>query len=312
MIKMVADLLFPTIGFAIGLAIIVKASDIAVDLSVEFSKITGMSRLSIGMLVLAAITSLPEFAIAMSSTFAGMSGIMTGNIFGSNITDLLLVMGAGALFFNFKISQEDSKKAKHIIIATSLLILYGLFYGYNIVFGFLCLLAFGFFFQGLLKQKAQRNNISRKNTKASIIIMSKLVATVAVVVLSACLVVICTEQISIATGMTNTIIGATIIAVATTLPELAVTISSGRKRQFEILIGNIFGSCFVNIALIMGISSVITPIRFAYSDAIVMISMFLSYAIAYFFIGKGSVSRIKGVILLFLYFSYLITMASIA
>ena len=309
---MVADLLFPILGFAIGLAIIVKASDVAVDLAVDFSRITGMSRLAIGMVILASMTSLPEFAIALSSTFAGTNSIMFGNILGASITDLLFVMGAGALFFSIKISAKDSRKAEQIMLATVMVLLYGFIYGYNIIFGSLCVLAFWFFSQGLLSSKYHGHPSHWKNVPAGLKMLAKLVAAIAVILVASAIVVICTQQISEAAGIINTVMGATLISLATTLPELAVTLSSGRKNEFDLMLGNIFGSCFVNIALIMGIATVIAPVMINAAELAVLLCLFASYVAALFFIRMKKPGRIHGFMLLCLYAAYIIIMSAVA
>jgi len=303
-------MILPLLGFVLGLFILIKASDWATDLSVKFSEITGLMKMTVGMIILALMTSLPELAICLSSSFSNASHVMFGTVLGSNIADVLLVLGMGAVL-GIKISKENSKHANWIMLITSGLLVYGLIYGFNIILGLLSVIIFGALAKKLLTRQTRTGVRDHDEITKEAIILVKLLCAVAIVFISAEFVTLTTVEISNIFGLTQTFIGATIIAITTSLPELAITFSSVRKKQFSIGIGNIFGSCFINVALILGLGIIIAPVAVGLSEIILFFSLILSYFVVALLIFRESVDRFAGLILLLFYVLYLILMGAL-
>ena len=303
-------MILPLLGFVLGLFILIKASDWATDLSVKFSEITGLMKMTVGMIILALMTSLPELAISLSSSFSNASRVMFGTVLGSNIADVLLVLGMGAVL-GIKISKENSKHANWIMLITSGLLVYGLIYGFNIILGLLSVIIFGALAKKLLTRQTRTGVGDHDEITKEAIILVKLLCAVAIVFISAEFVTLTTVEISNIFGLTQTFIGATIIAITTSLPELAITFSSVRKKQFSIGIGNIFGSCFINVALILGLGIIIAPVAVGLSEIILFFSLILSYFVVALLIFRESVDRFAGLILLLFYVLYLILMGAL-
>ena len=310
MIKM--DIFSSFILFVAGIAVLIKASDVAVDLSLKFSEITGMMKLSVGMIIIGTMTSLPEFAIAMTSSIANANQIMFGNLVGGSFTDLFFVMGIGAVLYGLRISKEDLRKGVEIFIITSGLLVYGLFWGFDSVFGLMAIILFILFSESLLSGKNRSGKNKTRYNRGVLKILIKISAAVALIVLAAEAVTYSTKAISAEFGIAESLIGATIIALSTTAPELCVTIAAGRKNEFDLLVGNLFGSCFVNIALIMGISAVIAPISFGLSQLVLVAALLGAYFTVYLFSANRQIDRFQGIILLSMYALYLIVMVTIA
>lgn len=298
------ETIFATIALFIGLGFLVTASNLAVKLAVRFSEVTGMMRLSVGMIIVSVMTSLPEFSIAIVSSISGASGIMFGNLLGASVTDLLLVFGAGALAFGLRIKKDEIIKAFQIIIITIAAISYGVFYGFGIISGIASLLLFGFFARNFLVFNSHNHPEKWQDILGGLVILAKLAAVIIVVLLSAELITLSVKTISDASGISQTVIGATLISVCTTLPELAVTLAAGRKKEYDLLFGNIFGSCFVNIMLIMGIGTIISPAFFTFREILLFAALCIAFLISYLFALGKEVDRFQGAILLSFYALY--------
>lgn len=311
MIKM-ADLILPLIGFVAGIAIMIKASDYAVEKALEFSKITGMMKLSVGMIIIGTMTSLPEFSIAMASSLAGANKIMFSNLIGGSFTDLFFVMGIGAVLYGLKISKEDLEKGTQIFVLTSLLLTYGLVYGFDSTFGILSVLAFLLLSERLMAGKRGENRNSWRDLKGGFFILLKITVAVAAIIFAAEIITYSTKVISSGLGITETLIGATVIALSTTTPELFVTIAAGKRNEFDLLVGNLFGSCFVNIVLILGLSTIIAPFYPGITDVVLLASIFGAYFTVYLFSASRQIDRYQGIIMVSMYALYLGIMLAIA
>jgi cation:H+ antiporter len=309
MIKMA--LWIPVIGFIFGIAILIKASDKAVDLALRFSHITGMMKLSVGMMLVGAMTSLPEFSIAMTSSFSGASSIMFGNLIGGSFTDLFFVLGIGAAIYGLKVSKRDLEKGVEIFLISSALLVYGMLFGFNQIFGFISVIVFILFSERLLSGK-KTNNKNWIDLRGGFLVLIKITALVAVIIFAAEIVTLSTKIISAELGITETLIGATIIALSTTTPELFVTLAAGKRNEYDLMVGNVIGSCFINIVLIMGLSAIISPIAVGVTEMIILAALFGAYFTFYLFAAGKQIDRFQGILMLAMYCLYVIVMLAVA
>ncbi len=291
------------LGLIFGLFLLAKSSDIVVESSVEYSQITGITKTAIGAIIISFLTSLPEFIVAIVSSFNREAYIMLGNIIGANITNILLVLGLAAAFFGIKIKERN--KYYEMIFITTLLSLYGIFYGFNFVLGSFSLIIFFLVSKNLLSFRVNSLNEKKKN-KSSYRIFAKIIFFIFLLSLSAEIIVISLKQISLVLEINKTIISALLISFSTTLPELAVTISSGKKKEHEILIGNIFGSCFVNITLILAIGMLFSNLFIGQAELFLFSFLFGTYSLIFFFMFDKKIERMEGLILLFCYLLFVL------
>jgi len=291
------------LGLIFGLFLLTKSSDIVVESSIKYSQITGITKTAIGAIIISFLTSLPELIVAIVSSFNREAYIMLGNIIGANITNILLVLGLAAAFFGIKIKERN--KYYEMIFITTLLSLYGIFYGFNFVLGFFSLIIFFLVSKNLLSFRVNSMNEKKKN-KSSYRILAKIIFFIFLLSLSAEIIVISLKQISLVLEINKTIISALLISFSTTLPELAVTISSGKKKEHEILIGNIFGSCFVNITLILSIGILFSNLFIGQAELFLFSFLFGTYSLIFFFMFDKKIERMEGLILLFCYLLFVL------
>ena len=303
-------MLLPILGFFLGIALLSKLSDYAVDISVKLSKLTGIIKLTIGIIVIALMTSLPELAITITSSISKVGKLAYGTMVGSNIADILLVLGAASAIYGINISKRNIIHATEIIVITSGLLAYGFFYGYDIVFGFLGIIIFGLLADRLLHKKTEQEAETSSSIGEIIVTLTKLVVVIIFILLSAELVTRSVIEISNYFGISETLIGATIIGITTSLPELAVVLSAAKKKENEIVFGTIFGSCFINISLVLGIGALISPILIGFRETVVFVFLLFTYIVTLLFM-KYKLERFEGVIMLFIYALFVLLMASL-
>ncbi|MCD6435322.1 MAG: hypothetical protein J7L15_02940, partial [Clostridiales bacterium] len=161
-----------------------KFSDYAVDYSIKLSKLTGIMKMTIGIIIIAIMTSLPELSVSITASLSNAQNLIYGTMIGSNIADILLVMGGTALIYGIGVGKKYLKRAKEIIIITSLLLLYGLFYGYDSTFGLMSLLVFLFLSDSLLHQK-YKDGKEKGSTIEILITLGKLILIIIMILISA-------------------------------------------------------------------------------------------------------------------------------
>ena len=306
----------------LGFVLLIKGSNVLIDGACSIAKKFHIPEIIIGVTIIAIGTSLPELIISIQATYNNSDTILIGNIVGSNIANLLLILGTCALIKPLKYTT----KAKYLeipicIISTIILIITsntiisnrvitkeeGIFLIANFLVFILINLVF------LIKNKEKQSNEEIRNDNIFVSVALILIGILSVKI-GGDFVVTGTSSIARSFGISEKIISMTIVAIGSSLPELATSINAIRKNRNNIAIGTIIGSNIVNILLILGICSVINPIYFSvsYNKDIMLLIMteilFLSYA----FIGeKNTMTRQNGISFLIMYLIYLISIVSI-
>jgi cation:H+ antiporter len=246
--------------FFFALVILAKAAKMVIDSSLIITEYTGLSQLSIGFIIIALAVSLPDFMVVLSASLAQKSGLAIGDALGSSIANICLVLGIATL-----IRRVDVER-KHMLDSTELLLLItivpalilsqefvGVYEGLILIFVFFM---YAFF---MLKNRFSMNikdGITKRQWRgAFVLFFVGLLATI----VSAQFVVSSASEIALGIGVSEALIGMTIVAFGTTLPELALDFTAIRKGQFALAIGDILGSTVINLTLILGISLVISP-----------------------------------------------------
>lgn len=247
----------------IGFILLIKGADIFVDGSSSIAGILKIPSVIIGLTIVAMGTSAPEAAVSINAGFAGNSDISLGNIVGSNIFNLLVVIGVCAVIFPANSNEDILKRDLWWNTGVSALLFFLILDGRISRTDGLILLAVFILYIGLMIHSALKNRI--RETPPDVMSLPKSLLFIAVglaaVVFGGDLVVDNASLIAKAWGMSDTLVGLTIVAVGTSLPELVTSITASKKGDSGIALGNAVGSCLFNILFILGTASTLTPIN---------------------------------------------------
>ena len=298
-------------------AILSKSSSWVVDNAVQLAVFFGISQLAIGVLLIAVSTSLPELSVSVISSVANEGAIAAGNVFGSNIANILLILGIGAYRFGFRVSKENFPDIALILLLTSLLSVYMNFHsqmGGNAL-GFyegVALLVIAVLYSyHMLSHKKHKTpddgmNVNRRMAFKSFMYFF---AGVIAVIISSSLVVDSAVRLANMLGLAKSFIGATIIAVGTSLPELSVDLQAIRKKHYGLALGDAIGSNMVNLTLVLGTAAIISPITLTLRVFVAALLFAIVANTLFFYIAvvKRQFNRTSGTIMLVLYAVYLVT-----
>ena len=271
----------------IGFVLLVKGADFFVSGASDIARKLKVSALIIGLTIVAFGTSAPELAVSISASSQGSSSISVGNIIGSNLFNLLVVLGSSAAIVPAVVSSKVVKSDYPVSIAASVLIC--LFAAFPIFAanegntisrpeGIILLAFFAVYLFMLLKTARKQSALSEDeasgiNVPKSVVF---LIGGIAGIVFGSRLVVAGASGIARAAGISEEIIGLTIVAIGTSLPELVTSIVAAKKGENDIAIGNVVGSNLFNILLIGGICAVIAPTEVSGSmirDMVILIAV---------------------------------------
>ncbi|MBI5636220.1 sodium:calcium antiporter [Candidatus Micrarchaeota archaeon] len=292
------------------LAFLTKFSNLAIDAALVLAHKFKLSKTAAGFLMLSAATSLPELFIALNSTLLKTEGLSIGNLIGANISDLTLVLGAAVLITPTIIKKKDVIKLSRILLAVSLVPLVLLLPAPSFLKGIALLAVFAAFshktMQGnpIEEKPVEKTLLGEKNVLANAAIF---LASIVVIIVSSFLVVAISSRLASAAGLTDAFIGATIVAIGTTLPELSVSIAALRKGEQALALGNIFGSAVVNLTLILGLIGVLGSYAIGAGTLVtLLVLMWLSCAIVWYFIdGSRKLGQREGIVLALFFLTYL-------
>ena len=301
------------IKFLAGLILLLFSTEKFVRLAERISKALNISPLIIGLTVVAIGTSIPELVVSIISIFKHDSQLAIGNIIGSNIVNILLVLPVGILIGKMRIGRIKTQKSALFLLCST-----GLFFILHTVsasftFSGLILIIFAILFSILeykwgadgrdLEDINLKKNNSRSIKKAQIIIGIFLLAFI---VLGGFLIVDSVEAISLLTGLSTSILGLTLTAIATSLPELLTTIYSQNNKQEKLTVGNILGSNVYNLMLVGGILTLFPQtIMVTVKEWMWLGSTTLFFVLFLRFYSGKSPSKSVGIVLLIILFLYL-------
>ncbi len=293
----------PGIILVIGLAVLVKSSEMTIRYSVQLSKLMGISRMVIGFLLISVITSLPELSIAVISGIEGEGLLSVGNLIGSNIVNICLIFGVMALLATIRTHKEDYKELVRTLAITSMVAIIVVFLGeINFLFGIFAIATFALFFYSIYlnhyRLATKKLVYKGLRTIETIKVLFYLILSVILVIVSAKFVTDSSVTISQTLGIAESLIGATIIAVGTSLPELAISVTAIRKRNFSLAVGDIIGSVVTNLTLIFGITALFGPVII--NDPVKFLAIFLLCVnmIFLFLASTMRFSKVQGAVLI--------------
>lgn len=259
----------------IGFVLLIKGADIFVDGSSSIAGILKIPSVIIGLTITAMGTSAPEAAVSINAGLLGNSDISLGNIVGSNIFNLLVVIGVCAVIFPAVSHRDILKRDLWWNIGATVLLCILIADGHISRIDGLILLCVFIVYICLMIFSAVKNRI--EETPPNVMSLPKsliyVAAGLAAVILGGDLVVDNASLIAKSLGMSDTLVGLTIVAIGTSLPELVTSVVASRKGESGIALGNAVGSCLFNILFILGAASVLTPISAApelITDALIL------------------------------------------
>lgn len=251
-----------------GFVLLVKGADFFVEGAVGIASRFGIPQIVIGLTIAAMGTSAPEAAVSIASALKGNAGITVGNVVGSNIINVLIILGLTAVIVSVAVQKSSKKIEIPGMILITLLFLFQGFTGGKItrLEGVILLVVFGVYL-GYLFWIAKNNKEEEASDSTPAwslpLQLLAIVGGIIAIVYGSDLAVDGATAIAKLAGMDDRIIGLTIVALGTSLPELVTSVTAARRGQADLAIGNIVGSNIFNILFVAGVTAVITPVVFA-------------------------------------------------
>ncbi len=298
----------------LGLFLLLISGDFLVRGAIQLSNRIGISPLMVSLTIVAFGTSAPELIVAIKATLSGSPGLALGNVVGSNIANILLVLGLPTLIMGLKNNIADAKRSfGFMIVASVLFIVFGMSGSFSWIYGVVLLSLLAFFLFDTFRQNSKKtlnSEILESQQKISHswwTITLFLILGVIGLPLGADLLVTNASALAKGYGVSDAIVGLTLVAIGTSLPELATTFIAFVRKKAEVVLGNLIGSNIFNLLAIIGITSLISPVPvdpiFIKFDFWVMLGA--SALIAPFILLNIQFNRLSGFLFVALYISYL-------
>ena len=300
----------------LGLFLLVISGDFLVRGAIELSSRLRISALLVSLTIVAFGTSAPELIVAIKATLNGAPGLAMGNVVGSNIANILLVLGLPILLVRLQNDIADTRRSfVFMIFASVLFVFLGMSGSFSWVYGVVLLSLLIFILADSFRQGRKNvenyENKSRKLKSWSSIIFFLLLGILGLP-LGADILVKNASLLAHDYGISDAIIGLTLVAIGTSLPELATTFVAVMRKKADVVLGNLIGSNIFNLLAIIGITSLISPVpvdpTFISFDFWVMLGA--SFIITPFIFLNIQFNRFSGFIFTMLYGSYLVSILS--
>jgi len=305
----------------IGFAGLIKGADLFVDGSSGLARLFHVPALIIGLTIVALGTSAPELAVSVSASIAGANEIALSNVLGSNIFNLLVVLGSCALLYPVPVDNPVLKRDFPLSVTATLFLLlavgtapfikgdfFSLSMDQNVgivtrLIGLALFTVFVIYIILLIKNARQSPQADYEGEIAPLWRCLLYIGIgVAAIVIGGKMVVYSAKGIASAFGMSETLIGLTVVAVGTSLPELVTSLVAAHKKETGLAIGNVIGSNIFNLMFILGISSMLHPVAVNTASVYdLAFLLFVSLLTWFFAIEKKSVNRLEGILMLAVY-----------
>ncbi|MBI5223958.1 sodium:calcium antiporter [Candidatus Micrarchaeota archaeon] len=304
------------ITLLVSLIILSKSSSVAVDHAAKLSRFFGISQIALGFLLISVSTSLPELSVSILSANLHEGAIAAGNVFGSNIANILIVLGFGGFLYGLKIGKEGMKEIGLILLLTTVISAYIVFnstvraQALGFFEGVALLVLFAGYSIYVIRKNgtntAEINEIPKKEALHSFIFF---LGSIIVVLISSAFVVDSAVTLAKSLNIAESFIGATIIAIGTSLPELSMDLQAIRKKQYGLAIGDAIGSNMTNLTLVLGTAAVISPISLKIPIFIAALLFAIVSNMILFYVASinRELKRVGGLLFVLIYLVYLVT-----
>jgi len=311
----------PTILFILGLALLFFGGELLVRGSVALALKMRISTLVVGMTVVSFATSAPELFVSLQAVLNGSNDIVFGNLIGSNIANITLVLGVTAVIFRVQISQQTLTLNYPMMLLASI-VFGGVMYYFNgipqeVGFLFIFLLVV---FAWVLISKSRKDNLNAARDEDEVLVEASedslfkslgfLLAGIVLLKFGADYLVDGTIEIAKKFEISERVVAVTIVAIGTSIPELATSIVAALKKEDSLAIGNLIGSNIFNILAVLGIVASVQEVSISDSailsfDYVWMIAVTFLLGLFIYTFSKSQISRKEGIVLLLIYISYL-------
>ena len=306
------SLLAAFIVLILGLIFLTKGADYFIDNSASFAQEKGISPHVVGVTIVAFGTSLPELLVSIISSFQGYNDLALGNIVGSNISNIGLVLASSSFVFYYLLSTDvqpnaDSNKDSYVMLfAVILLIIFAQDNSINFVEGFVFFVLYVIYLLSLYYRSRNKSINSENEEQTSYVF---LIGGLVAMLFGAQLTVDSAVEVASHLGVSEMVIGLSVVAVGTSLPELAGTLSAAKKGHKEIAVGNVIGSNIANIFMVMGVLAMINDIAVEQWVLDTTLPLLMIITVAAFGLIRVPFNRLSGTILyaFFILFIYELT-----
>lgn len=302
----------------LGFFALIQGANLLVTGAGNIARSLRIPNIIIGLTIVALGTSAPEAFISVNSSVNGNNGVLLGNIIGSNVFNLLVVLGVTGMLKPYKKASSDAKKDYWFSILSSFILLFLLSdiflfkKSVNVltrIDGIILIMMLVVYFWLIIRKTMSMNKISMEKESRELLISDILffIAGLVMLLIGGEWVVDNASKVAEALKVSEGVIGLTIVAMGTSLPELITGVVAIKKSEEEIAIGNVVGSNILNILFILGISSLINPINvpiYMYRELVTMTIIF--FVVYYLIFQKKNFRKIDGIIMLLIYIIYTI------
>lgn len=292
----------------IGIYIVLKGADFLTEGAVSLAQRMNMPEMLIGLTVVAVGTSMPEFFVSVTSALQGTTDLAVANVVGSNIFNVLLIAGVSAVVSPMVISRSTVRRDIPVAVMASLILLgFGIYGSISRAAGILFLaLLVAYTIYAIRTASPDESQMTGRKPYTLLGVIGRIVIGLTGLVVGSDCFVSCATEVAGMLGISEAVIGLTIVAGGTSLPELATSVVAARKGQSSIAIGNVIGSCVYNILLIIGVTGIITPMTIEGLSILDFALMMASITLLWLFsFTKYKVERWEGWLMIAIFACYL-------
>lgn len=304
----------------VGFVLLLKGADFFVEGASSVAKALKVPSIIIGLTIVAMGTSLPELAVSVTASMTNNNALAVSNVVGSNMFNLMVVLGASAFMNPIIVGKDTIKKDYPFSVACAILLLVLGIIGMELgtVDGIALLVIFIAFilYQVLSALKARKANTFENEVLDEVeeikeipvwLSLIYIVGGAVAIKFGGDFVVNSAVAIATAAGLSQTLIGLTIVACGTSLPELATSVVAAKKGELDMAVGNVVGSNVFNILMILGVAASLSPIAFL-TENIIDIAILLAFSLLTWLLcwTKGKLDKKEGILMLLLYVAYLV------
>ncbi|AMD18208.1 sodium:proton exchanger [Methanobrevibacter sp. YE315] len=305
-----AGIIIQVVLLLVGFVFLIKGSDFFVDGASSIASLLKIPTIIVGLTIVALGTSAPEAAVSITSSLTGSNAMAVSNVIGSNLFNILMVIGISALMGDLLMEKKVLDKDLPFLVGITILWAIFIIIGWDItniegIILLIILIAYIFYLVRDARKSSEGTTVEKpKLTLQKSIIF--IIVGLAGIIIGGDLVVDSASAIAIALGMSETLVGLTIVAIGTSLPELVTSITALKKGENQLVIGNVIGSNIFNILFVLGASSAISAIPLDSSLLIDVIFMLFVTVLCFIF-GKTQekYDKREGFILVALFFVYM-------
>ncbi len=307
-----SEILWAVLLLVVGFVLLIKGADFFVEGSSSVAKMLKVPSIIIGLTIVAMGTSLPECAVSITASMTGNNALAVSNAVGSNIFNLMVVCGVSALFTPLLVDKNTLKKEFPFSIICAVLLLVSGAIGMSLGHfdGVILLVVFAGFMVWMVRSALNARANASDDEYETLPVWKCLVfiiGGIAAIKIGGDFVVDGATTVATSFGLSENLIGLTIVACGTSLPELATSVVAAKKNELDMALGNVIGSNIFNFLFVLGVASAISPIAFITENIIdIVILVAMSLLVWVFGWTKQKIDKKEGIIMLLIYVVYLV------